>query len=87
MGTDIGEIKTPSPKAMITIKGIPKSGGAAPGTTTSTPGHIDTGNMGTDIGEIKTPTPKQTVTIKGIPKGTPKTGGSGIESSITDLIG
>ncbi len=33
MGTQIGDIKTPTPKGMVTKKGIPKSCGTAPGTS------------------------------------------------------
>ena len=71
---------------MVTVKGVPSKKGGAPGTQSSSSGKVNTSNFGTDIGEIKTPQPKAMVTIKGIPKGTPKTSGSGVEKSTTDLI-
>ena len=74
LGTQIGPIKTPQPKAEhnVTTKGIPTSISKA-GTGTSTSVKVNTSDMGTKIGAIKTPQPKAEHTVKGVPTGTPST--------------
>ena len=70
LGTQIGSITTPQPKAehTVVVKGVPKNLSKA-GTQHSTTSKINTSNMGTSIGMIKTPQPKaeHTVVVKGVP--------------------